>query len=441
MRRTIVVAALLALAAAPSASAREKYDVQTLAKVPPPGQPALALVAPDRTIYEGTFTNASGIANGPSKVFAYSPTGQLLRTYTISGQDPNADNGVQVAAYDAKGRLYLLDQHPARVLRLDPKTGSQTTYATFKDVPSCSPPGVGNECSATTTDNPPEPDYAAWGTDGSLYVTDYTQSLIWRVPPNGGSAHVWFTDPRLDGLQFGPAGIQLMPDHQTLLFSSSAGPATDPASATTGELYKLGIQPNGNPGTLAKVWESGPAEAPDGIALAESGNVFVALVGPNVNAIAVISPAGREIARIKHDSGDPPFDEPASVWFDNDRLIVANDAYISGDAGHFAIFDVFAAEPGAPIFVPSGTQPRLPKYTLRVRPHHVRAGRRVKVKVTVLGDGIRRPHRRVTIARVVRRSNKNGVATFRVRLKRGRIAVRLLGVERRTLAKSYIRAR
>ena len=140
MRRILVAAALIVLAApAAAAESRERYDVQTLAKVPPPGQPALALVAPDRTIYEGTFTNSAGTANGPSKVFAYSPEGQLLRTYTITGQSPDANNGVQVAAYDARGRLYLLDQHPARVLILDPKTGAQSTYATFKDVPPCAP--------------------------------------------------------------------------------------------------------------------------------------------------------------------------------------------------------------------------------------------------------------------------------------------------------------
>jgi sugar lactone lactonase YvrE len=442
MRRAILAAALIALAATPVASARDRYDVQTFAKVPPPGQPALALVAPDRTVYEGTFTNSSGAANGPSKVFAYSPTGQLLRTYTISGQDPNANNGVQVAAYDRLGRLYLLDQHPARVLVLDPATGSQVTFATFKDVPPC--PSPGNECSATTTDNPPEPDYAAWGTDGSLYVTDYTQGLIWRVPPNGGQAHVWFTDPALDGLQFGPAGIQLMPDRSTLLFSTSAGPASDPSSATTGELYKLPIQANGNPGTLQKVWESGPAEAPDGIALAQSGNVYVGLVGPNVNAIAVVGPDGKEITRIRHDSGDPPFDQPASVWFDNDRLLVANDAYFSGDPTHFAIFDVFAGEPGAPIFVPTGVPPVLSKYALRVTPHRVRAGRRVTVRVTVLADGgpIPRASRgRVKLGHAVRRTDRNGKVKLRVKLHRGRHAVRLILGDRRTFAKAYIRAR
>jgi sugar lactone lactonase YvrE len=441
MRRTLLAAALLALAAVPSASARDRYDVQTLAKVPAPGQPALSLVAPDRTIYVGTFTNSSGTANGPSKVFAYSPDGRLVRTYTIAGQDPTADNGVQVAAIDARGRLYLLDQHPARVLILDPRTGSQTTFAVFKDVPACPSPGIGNECSATLTDNPPEPDYAAWGTDGSLYVTDYTQSLIWRVSPIGGVAHVWFTDPAFDGTQFGPAGIVLMPDHNTLMVSTSAGPATDPASATTGELYKLPIQANGNPGSLTKLWESGPKEAPDGFGLAKSGNVYVALVGPGTNQIAVVAPDGREIARISHDSGDPPFDEPSSVTFDGDRMIVTNDAYFSGDATHFAIFDVFAGEPGEPVFVPSGTQPAKTHYKLRVRPRVVRAGRRVTVRATVLADGQPLPRARVKLGHAYARAGKNGVARLKVTLHRGRFAVRLVLSGRRTFAKAYIRAR
>lgn len=441
MRRTLLAAALLLLAAAPVASARARYDVQTLAKVPAPGQPALALVAPDRTIYEGTFTNSSGAANGPSKVFAYSPEGRLVREYTISGQDPSANNGVQVAAYDSRGRLYLLDQHPARILRLDPRTGSQTTWAVFKDVPACAPPGIGNECSATLTDNPPEPDYAAWGTDGSLYVTDYTQGLIWRVEPNGGVAHVWFTDPQLDGAQFGPAGIQLMPDHSTLMLSTSAGGASDPSSATTGELYRLPIQANGNPGKLTKVWESGPAEAPDGIALAKSGNVYVSLVGPNVNAIAVVGPDGREITRIMHDSGDPPFDQPASVWFDNDRLIVANDAYFSGDHTHFAIFDVFADEPGQPIFVPSIAGRTVNRYRLAVTPKRVRAGRRVTFRVRAWRNGKPLAKARVKMERLSAVTGADGRGRMTLKLRRGRHLARLIPGSRRTVAKAYVRAR
>jgi sugar lactone lactonase YvrE len=338
------------------AGARAKWDTTVLAHVPPPGYPALSLVAPDRTIYVGTFTNASGDANGPSHLYAYSPEGLMLRDWTITGQKPDGNNGIQVAAQDAGGKLYLLDQNPARVIAFDPHTGSQTTYATFADVPSCAPGGAGGNCSDTVLDNPPEPDYAAWGPDGSLYVTDYEQALVWRVPPGGGKATVWFTDPQLDGTLFGPAGIVLMPDHKTLMLDTSAGGVVGVGNPTSGKLYTLPIGADGKPGRLRKLWESGPREAPDGFALAASGNVYMALVGPGANQLVELSPSGTELSRsaglLANAQMTVPFDEPSSVAFDGDRMIVTNDAYISGDQTHWVIYDVYAGEPGEPVFVP-----------------------------------------------------------------------------------------
>jgi len=350
-----VLCALLVVPAA--AAARTKWDISVLAHVPPPGYPALSLIAPDRTIYVGTFTNATGDANGPSHLYAYSPEGLMLRDWTIQGQSPDGDNGIQVAAQDATGKLYLLDQNPPRVLAFDPHTGTQSTYATFSDVPSCPPAGAASDCSDTVMDNPPEPDYAAWGPDGSLYVTDYTQSLIWRVPPGGGKAKVWFTDPQLDGTLFGPAGIVLMPDHKTLMLDTSAGGATSVGNTTTGKLYKLPIEAYSSPGKLQKIWESGPAQGPDGFALAQSGNVYMALVGPGTNQLVEISPSGKELGRapatpLDNQAMAVPFDEPSSVQFDGDRMIVTNDAYFSGDETHWVIYDVYAGEPGAPVYVP-----------------------------------------------------------------------------------------
>jgi sugar lactone lactonase YvrE len=326
-----------------------------LAHVPPPGYPALSLVAPDRTIYVGTFTNATGEATGPSHLYAYSPDGLMLRDWTIKGQNPDGNNGIQVAAQDANGVLYLLDQQPPRVLAFDPHTGRQSTYATFTDVPSCG--STSGNCSATVIDNPPEPDYAAWGTDGSLYVTDYTQGLIWRVPPGGGQAHVWFTDPKLDGTMFGPAGIVMMPDHKTLMLSTSAGGATSIGNPTSGKLYTLPIRSDGSPGALEQIWESGPAQGPDGFALATSGNVYMALVGPGTNQLVEISPDGKELGRtpatpLDNQMMTVPFDGPSSVQFDGERMIVTNDAFFSGDQSHWVLFDVWAGEPGAPVYVP-----------------------------------------------------------------------------------------
>src|SRR5438046_10052265 len=106
-RVALALAAVLLLALAPAAGARKRFDTRVLAHVGSPGYPALSLVAPDRTIYVGTFTNASGSDTGPSKVFAYSPRGKLLRTYVIKGQTSGAAHGVQGAAIDKRGVLYL----------------------------------------------------------------------------------------------------------------------------------------------------------------------------------------------------------------------------------------------------------------------------------------------------------------------------------------------
>jgi hypothetical protein len=412
----LVAALAVAILAPGAAAARNRFDTRVLAHVADPGYPALSLVTRDqRSIYVGTFTNAAGTDTGPSKVFKYSPSGKLLRTYVVKGQTLGAAHGVQVAAEDRAGGLYLLDQNPPRIVRLDPKTGKQRTYARFRDVPPCVPGMAPQDCGDTVMDNPPEPDYAAWGKDGVLYVTDYTQGLIWRVPTGGGDAHVWFTDPRLDGSLFGPAGILMMPDHQTLMLSTSAGGATSP-DATTGELYKLQILPNRRPGSLVKIWESGPKEAPDGLALARSGNVYLALVGPDVNQLVVISPTGTELARFPGDtSGDNgskvPFDEPSSVQFLGRRLIVTNDAYISGDRSHHVLFDVWAGERGEPVFIAG-----LPRYHLRVRPKQVLAGVRNTFRFHATRNDKPAKHALVRFAGFRVRTERHGNAKVRTAL-------------------------
>jgi sugar lactone lactonase YvrE len=447
------------LAAAP-AQARDHFDTRVLARVPAPGYPGLSVVAPDRTIYVGTFTNASGSDTGPSKVFAYAPDGQLKRTYTIEGQTAGAAHGVQTAALDAKGRVYLLDQNPSRVLVLDPATGAQTTYGTFKDVPPCAPGAPATGCSATVADNTPEPDYGAWGPDGSLYVTDYTQGLIWRVPPGGGEAQIWLTDPLLDGSDFGPAGIVLMPDRRTLMVSTSAGPVAMPGNnPTTGKLYTVPIQPDGKPGSLKQLYESGPREAPDGFALAASGNIYLALVGPGTNQLVEIAPNGTELARFPTDPAannmmEVPFDGPSSVQFDGERMIVTNDCFFSGDQSHMVLFDVFAGEPGEPVFVPGVTQPSpgvvgsKKRYSLSVAPKVTRAGKkyRYRFRARVSDAAGKRPLARgiVLFARHRLRTDARGVATVRVRLRSpGRHSARLLtaGGKRRTVAKAVVRVR
>jgi sugar lactone lactonase YvrE len=362
VRRALTIALLASLvagAATAHAADRPRWDAKTLAIVPPPGFPARAYVAPNGRIYEGTYDNPAG-DTVPSRVFEYLADGTLMRSWTIRGQDLAQAHGVQVATSDAQGRLVLLDKAPARVVLLDPRTGAQTTYATFTDLPTCgSPP-----CSPALRDETPMADYGAWGPDGSLYVTDYQQAVIWRVPPGGGAAQVWLADHRLDGDMFGTAGIALAADHRTLVISQGSSAGLMAGNPATGRIYTVAIGDDGKPGDLRQLWESGPAEAPDGIAIAKSGRIYVALVSPIANQLVAVGPDGEEI-----DRSPATFDAPSSVAFLDNSLIVADQSYVNGDPSHMRILDVAVGEPGIPELIP-GAKAQTKKAAKKKRKHH-----------------------------------------------------------------------
>ena len=341
MRRAILLAtALVALAVAPGAHARDRWETSVFALIPTPGFPAHAYVAPNDRVYEGTYTNPGG-DTVPSRVFEYDgANGTLLRSWTVSGQRLDQAHGVQVATSDGAGRLMLLDKSPPRALLLDPRDGAQTTYATF-------PEGA-------------IPNYAAWGPDGSLYVTDYAQAVLWRVPPGGGTPEQWLADPRLDGGDFGTTGLELGTDQRTLLVavqSQAGGAGGNPSS---GRLFTIPIQPDGKPGEMKQLWESRPADGPDGFGIARSGAIYMSLLV--ANQLAVIEPDGTERERFPATPGGGangsavPFDAPSNVSFLGTRLMVANQAFVSGDRTHHAILDVEAGEEGLPELIPPAAQ-------------------------------------------------------------------------------------
>jgi sugar lactone lactonase YvrE len=438
-------------AAAPAAAQeRERLDIRLFARVPDPGQPEPIAVATDGTVYVGTNQLGRGDAAAPSKVFAYSPDGALLREYVIEGQPLAEEHGIQGLAFDTDGRLYALDRSATpRVIVLDPATGRQHDYAAFRDVPPCSAGSTG-DCSATFTDAPAAPDYAAFGPDGSLYVTDIEQALIWRVPRGGGAAEVWLTDPRLESI-FGPNGIHFMPDGRTLLFAVTGSPPWAGGPPVSGRLYSLPVQSDGAPGELAEFWTSRPGDGPDGFAIAASGNVYVALAG--ASQIVLLSPQGAELGRapatpVHNLQLEVPVDGPGSAAFHGDRVLVTNHSPILGNRGSWAVLDVFAGEPGLPLFRPQLDAPRAPasrpRIGVTVRPRTAVAGRRARFrfKVTVTEGAETRPVEGAVIrfagrrtrtgetgrASVVKRFRRTGryVATVRKRgLRSGTAVVRV----------------
>jgi sugar lactone lactonase YvrE len=365
------VAATLALLPVHVSHAQTAWTTRVFAMVPAPGYPAMAYVSPQNIVFEGTYDNPMG-SSAPSQVFAWSKDGAAIGSWTVPGENLAGAHGVQVATTDARGRLVLLELGPPSALLLDTHTGTFTHYATFADLAPCAS-GQTSGCSPTVQDLPAMPDYAVWGSDGSLYVSDYQQALIWRVPPGGGAAQVWLADPRLDGGQFGTAGLALTADHRTMLVAQGSSAGGGGGNPTRGKLYSVAVGASGAPGPLRQLWESHPADAPDGIAVAASGNVYVALVSPAANQIVQLAPDGTEITRhpsvpVSGDNGSPvPFDAPSSVRFLGTDILVANQSYATGNAHHWAVLDVHVGETGLAEYIPptAGIGAQMPASSLQ----------------------------------------------------------------------------
>src|SRR3954449_2785589 len=201
---TLVAAVCACATAAQAADQRPKGDTKLFAPVPAPGAPEPVVIGPDGTVYTATLNAESGDTKAPSKVFAFDQFGTLKRTYDIKGQDLSQQHGLTGLAMDADGFLYVGSLAPPVVYRLDPKTGEQTTYGTYRDVPVCSAT-VTSDCSKASQDMKPWPDYIVLAPDGSLYETDSLQALVWKVPPGGGKGQVWLTDDRLQSMIGPPA--------------------------------------------------------------------------------------------------------------------------------------------------------------------------------------------------------------------------------------------
>ena len=89
---------------------------------------------------------------------------------------------------------------------------------------------------------------------------------------------------------------------------------------------------------------------PTALAFAESGNLYVSLLGPN--QIAVLDPTGDEVRRIS----SPLFHSPWGLAFEGTSLLVTNgDLEPDDNPDAWKVFKVFVGETGLPLYQPTTT--------------------------------------------------------------------------------------
>ena len=337
-----LLAGLIVLGAHPLLAQRALGDSIVFATVPAvPGVPEGVAVRGNRVYVTGPAN--FGIFT-PSTVTAYDlRTGDLVDTFPITLQHPQAMKGLSAGNFGPDGNLYVPEPFMGAVIRmsLDPDN-TQEVYAG----PFPAPGGPGSSLL----------NELAFDDAGYLYVTDSFQGTIFRVPPGGGAPEVWLADPRLLGdpnLPFGVNGIRFDKNDKKLYVS-----VTFENGTLDGVIYRLPLVDSPTAGDLEEFFRYAPFSGPDGIAFGKSGKLYVALAG--TSQISVLRPDGTEEARYSGPAANPggspdplPWANPANIAF-NDKegsLLVTNHASLVNptDPSLFAVFDVFVDDKGQPV--------------------------------------------------------------------------------------------
>jgi sugar lactone lactonase YvrE len=270
----------------------------------------------------GGLNHPEGVAWNPidERVYAGGEGGELYAA-TLDGELEllgSSGGSMLGVAVDGRGRVYACDDGRGEIARWDPRTREITTYARGVS-------GDAMDC----------PNVAAFGPDGSLYVTcsgEDGRPEILRISPGAKMVERWTSD-----VQAYPNGCLVTPGADALVV----------VEARAQRLVRVPIETDGSAGTVSVIAEL-PDTDPDGVALAADGSYWVTLYRPD--GLMRIS-SDRVVELVVDDHLASTFDAPTNLAWVGEALAVAvvanvGDTFLSiGDLGvaghplHYPMFD------------------------------------------------------------------------------------------------------
>lgn len=303
---------------APPVEPAEPLEGGLFASVPAPGAPAAVAVGPDGTVYVVTDAAGGTGDDGPSAIVAFDPRGKAVGSWAVPDQPAERELGLTAVAVDPDGRVWALDASRSLVLRLDPGEGTMATVARIPDLGPCVVVAT-ESCEPGLVDSAPELRGLLVDPDGSVWVADRGQALIWSVDAGGEADAYAAISDRLPGE--GPVGIARDREGAlvvTVSARASSVPVGNPA------VMRIPVTDAGAPGTPEVVLDLQAGDDPAGVVVGASDLLYVALSG--VDAVVVVGqPTGPE----RLEAPGPGFASPSGLALRAGSLLVANRAPVS----------------------------------------------------------------------------------------------------------------
>lgn len=308
----------------PGGPARDPVgSFRVLATIPEPGAPQGIAAAPNGRVIVATDNGPERGVNGKPALFVFDG-GDAPKRITLDAVV--AGQGVHdlvLAPGGDGGDVYALASRPAAVLHVDLNTGSVSTYAAVPDIPPCARAVLQTPCELSPVDNAPKPIDAIADDNGTMFVADAAQGVVWRIGTDR-VATLFFQAREfvaLDGL----SGIAAAPDRVLYLTVARA-----PTAAGAGVIYRLAD------GKLAEVVRTDNGDLPRGVVAGRSGKLYVALSGSG--RVLVLNRDGSRVGWLP--GAQSAFDTPVRVMFGPTALLVVEQAPTRPQAGRVVALGV-----------------------------------------------------------------------------------------------------